>query len=268
MTTAVRGASRTRCSKPAVLPHVVVAVAALVATATACRAPKPEEVRLQARPSTPAAPIAPGTHALGLGSMSLRWGWRDGRLHVPGRARSGSPVPLLVLLHGGGGRESDFHFAFPIAEEFGVALVTLDSRDNTWDAIDSPWGPDVKSIDAALRRTFASVAIDPSRLALGGASDGGFYALSLGVVNGDLFTHLVAVAPGYMAPPAPSVGRPRVFLAHGSRDRVYSVSSSRRLVPSLKDGGYDVLYREYDAPHSMTVPMLRDVLEWLVGQDR
>ena len=86
-----------------------------------------------------------------------------------------------------------------MAEEFGVVMLALDSRHNTWDGIDSPFGPDVQFIDAALRYTFERVAIDPGRIAIGGLSDGGSYSLSLGLVNGDLFTHLVAVAPGFLA---------------------------------------------------------------------
>ena len=69
------------------------------------------------------------------------------------RAASGTPVPLLVLLHGGGGQARDFHYMFPLAEEFGVALLPLDARHNTWDGVDSPFGPDVLFIDTALRYT-------------------------------------------------------------------------------------------------------------------
>ena len=175
------------------------------------------------------------------------------------------PVPLLVLLHGGGGRANYFRFTFPLAEEAGVVVLTLDSRDNTWDAIDSPYGPDVRFIDAALQHTFARVAIDPHRVALGGISDGASYALSLGIANGDLFTHLVAVSPGFIAPPSPPVGRPLIFVAHGTRDNVYSVEGTRHhIVPRLKDSGYDVTYREFDGPHSMIPPTARQVIEWLV----
>jgi hypothetical protein len=99
-------------------------------------------------------------------------------------------------------------------------MLAIDSRHNTWDGVDSPFGPDVAAVAAALRFAFERVAIDPTKIALGCLSDGGFYALSLGIANGDLFTHLVAVAPGFYEPPAPPVGRPRIFLAHGMPDNV------------------------------------------------
>lgn len=220
---------------------------------------------MRARPATPPASIAPGLYPLGAApgwvhGVGLKHG---GQLHVPARAKAGTQVPLLLLLHGGGGRAEDFRQIFPLADEFGVAIAALDSRDNTWDAIDSPWGPDVVAIDRTLQFIFERVAIDPARVAIGGISDGGFYALSLGLANGDLFTHVIAVAPGYHRVPGTPSGRPKILLAHGTRDNVYSVSTSLRLVPALKRDGYDVTFREFDGPHSFQVPLARDVLAWL-----
>jgi phospholipase/carboxylesterase len=237
---------------------------AVACSLTVCCGPAgPIVTRVNARPAAPTIPIAAGAHPLGLGGPTRRWGVRDGILYIPASAAS-HPVPLLVLLHGGGSRANYFRFTFPLAEEFGVVILALDSRDNTWDAIDSPYGPDVVFLDQALQYTFARVAVDPRRVALGGISDGASYALSLGIANGDLFTHLVAVSPGFVAPPSPPVGRPLIFVAHGTRDNVYSVEGTRRhIVPRLKDSGYDVTYSEFDGPHSMLPPTTREVLEWL-----
>jgi phospholipase/carboxylesterase len=188
---------------------------------------------------------------------------RDGRLFVP--RTSQRPLPLIVLLHGGGGRAEDFRSTLDLADEFGVVMLAIDSRHNTWDGIDSPFGPDVRFIDAALRYTFDRVAIDPARVAIGGLSDGGSYSLSLGLVNGDLFTHLLAVAPGYYAPPAPRTGHPRIFVAHGTRDNVYNVAGSRdRIAPQLRRAGYDVTYFEFDGPHWVTNGAARQALHWFM----
>jgi phospholipase/carboxylesterase len=240
---------------------------ACVAILAGCRYHSgPDVSRIDARPATPTQAIEPGTHQLGLGRVFYRGTWRDGTLFIPARATSGQ-VPLLVLLHGGGGRASDNDFMQPLAEEYGVALLQLDARHNTWDGIDSPFGPDMRFIDEALRHTFERVPVDPARLALGGLSDGGMYALSVGVANGDLFTHLAAVAPGFINPPGRPVGEPRVFLAHGTRDNVYSASGSRtRLLPMLQRAGYDVTYLEFDGPHFITPDAARGMLTWLAGR--
>ena len=241
-----------------------VAGAALAACIAGCGDPGPQLTRVSARPAAPTQTIAAGEHALGMSTLRLRdAALRDGRLYVPNTSRR--PLPLMVLLHGGGGRAEDFRSTLSLADEFGIVMLALDSRHNTWDGIDSPFGPDVRFIDAALQYTFERVAIDPARIALGGLSDGGAYALSLGLVNGDLFTHLVAVAPGYYEPPGPIVGKPRVFVAHGTRDNVYNVAGSRqRIVPQLRRAGYDVTYFEFDGPHWVTEASARQALQWLV----
>jgi phospholipase/carboxylesterase len=218
----------------------------------------PEVTRFHARPTAPTVPLETGEHPLRLGLL------RDGLLYVPKSVASRTPVPLFVMLHGGGDRAEDMRFLFPLAEEIGVVVVVPDARDNTWDGIDSRIGPDVVFIDAALRHTFERVAVDPGRLAIGGASDGASYALSLGLANGDLFTHLIAFAPGSIFTPGPPIGRPSIFMAHGTRDRVLPVDlTSRRMVPRLRDAGYRVTYREFDGVHAVPKPVAREALEWL-----
>ena len=191
-------------------PAVVTLLGATLAVfVLGCDEAGPEVTRVMVRPTPPTITTSSGEHSLGMATRRLRdAAKRDGVLYVPKQAAPQRPLPLIVLLHGGGGRAEDFRSMFPMAEEFGVVMLALDSRHNTWDGIDSPFGPDVQFIDAALRYTFERVAIDPGRIAIGGLSDGGSYSLSLGLVNGDLFTHLVAVAPGTsLHPRRRTVGR-------------------------------------------------------------
>jgi phospholipase/carboxylesterase len=234
-----------------------------------CEPAGPEVTRIQSRVVEPTVVTESGEHSLGLGGPLLINGavsWRDGTLYIPRMSNASSSMPLLVWLHGGGGRASDIEYMFPLAEELGVVILTIDARHNTWDGIDSPYGPDVLFIDAALQHTFERVSIDPRRIGIGGLSDGASYALALGRANGDLFTHLIAVAPGRLDPPAPPTGQPRIFVAHGTRDNVYNVVGSRRfIVPGLKSAGYDVTYLEFDGPHWVPTPVARQVLEWLVA---
>src|SRR5262249_55966383 len=152
----------------------------------------PEVTRFQARPAPPTIAIQPGEHPLGLSRR------RDGFLYIPRSTASRTSMPLFVILHGGGDRADGMRFIFPLAEGLGVVVIAPDARDNTWDGIDSRIGRDVVFIDAALRHTFQRVAVNPQRVAIGGASDGASYALSLGLANGDLFTHLIAFAPGWI----------------------------------------------------------------------
>jgi len=78
------------------------------------------------------------------------------------------------------------------------------------------------------------------------------------------FTHLIAVAPGRLSPPSPPTGSPRILIAHGTRDNVYSVYGSKYyIVPYLKSDGYDVAYHEFDGPHWVPEPVARYIFNWI-----
>ena len=232
---------------------------AMLAVALSGCSRAPEITRFHARPAAPTVAIQSGEHPLRLGLL------RDGLLYVPKTVASRSSLPLFVMLHFGGGRARDMRFTFPVADALGVAVLAPDARDNTWDGIDNRIGPDVRFIDEALRYTFERVAVDPKRVAFAGTSDGASYALSLGLANGDLFTHLVAFSPGSIFTAAPPIGRPLIFMSHGTRDHTLPIGlTSRRLVPRLRGAGYDVTYLEFDGGHAVPIPVLRNALEWLV----
>jgi phospholipase/carboxylesterase len=223
--------------------------------------PEDHPARLRARPDAQAGPLpTPGRTALGLG------GNRDGLVHLPPAAAAGEPLPLMVVLHGAGSsaaRAIDLMAA--LADEVGIVLVAPDSRAATWDVIRGGFGPDVAFLDRALERVFAACPVDPARVVLGGFSDGASYALSLGIGNGDLFTHLVAFSPGFAAP-ALQVGRPRVFVTHGVHDAVLPIDRcSRRLVPALRGADYDVTYEEFDGGHVVPPELARQAAVWVGG---
>jgi len=107
--------------------------------------------------------------------------------------------------------------------------------------------------------------VDLTRLAIGGFSDGASYGLSVGLANGDLFTHVLAFSPGFMVPPA-LVGKPRIFISHGTQDQILEIdSTSRSFVPQLQRAGYQVHYREFAGPHTVPVEVAREALQWFAG---
>jgi predicted esterase len=57
-------------------------------------------------------------------------------------------------------------------------------------------------------------------------------------------------------------------VAHGTRDAVLPIAAcSRRLVPALERGGYDVTYREFDGPHTVPPDVAREALAWFAAAD-
>ena len=242
----------------------LLALAGTVAASTGCDAlslPSEAEgsARFSARPKTPTQSSAPGHHSLQLGSP------RDGYLHVPASYRASTPAPLIVMLHGAGGSAATVS-AFPTtAEEFGAVLLVPDSRGGTWDAIRGEFNADIKFINRALEHTFERVAVRTDRIALMGFSDGASYALSVGVANGDLFTHVVGFSPGFLIP-VDKAGKPRFFVGHGRQDPILPVQSSRDvIVPTLKRNGYDVQYLEFDGGHGVFPDERQQAMTWFLG---
>jgi phospholipase/carboxylesterase len=219
-----------------------------------------ETTRINARPIANVMTSAAGERALGLGD-----GRRDAILHVPAKP-SGAPIPLLVLLHGAGSDGARLLRRLGASpDESGVAVLAPDSRAQTWDAIRGGFGPDVTFINRALESVFRMVAVDPERIAVGGFSDGATYALSLGLINGDLFRRVVAFSPGFLVDGA-SHGQPRFFISHGRADDILPIDRcSRRIVQELRRRGHDVAYHEFDGGHEMPPAVVSEAMAWVAA---
>ena len=221
----------------------------------------PAKAGLSARPRQPSL-----TAPSGLTRPGLTPGSRDGLLRVPPNYQPDRPIPLLLLLHGAGGSAQDIvtHLA-PLADAAGIILLAPDSRGRTWDVVLGGFGADILAIDELLDWTFERCAVDRKHVGIGGFSDGASYALSVGLANGDLFTHLLAFSPGFMEPPA-LVGRPRIFVSHGTRDEILPIDhASRIFVPRLEAARYRVRFREFEGPHTVPDDVAREALAWFTA---
>jgi len=171
----------------------------------------------------------------------------------------------VVTLHGAGGRaQGMLTMMADAADRFGLLLLAPQSSRASWDLIHGGFGPDVRLLDTALAQVLEDHPVDPAHLAVSGFSDGASYALSLGIANGDLFTHVLAWSPGFAAPRMEN-GRPRIFVSHGTADEVLPIDRcSRRLVPGLRSEGYDVDYEEFDGGHEVPPELLDRSLRWFL----
>jgi phospholipase/carboxylesterase len=215
--------------------------------------------RLVARPRTNA------DTSLATGPLGLGDGRRDGVIQMPSAPATGK-VPLFVFLHGatqsGAGLLQRIG---PAADQAGIAVLAPDSRGTTWDAIADDFGEDVTFLNRALDFVFARLNVDPSRVAIGGFSDGASYALSLGLANGDLFPRIVACSPGFVIQ-APAAGHPRLFISHGTHDQILPIDQcSRVIVPRLRSRGYDVTYREFEGRHELPSEVAGDAMRWMTS---
>jgi predicted esterase len=217
---------------------------------------------LTARPSSAPVPENPATGEQPLALAGLR----DGLLYVPESYHPARPAALAVMLHGAGGQAGHgLSLLRTYADENNIILLAPASRAPTWDIIaGDAFGPDVIFIGQALALVFGQYAIDESRIAIGGFSDGASYALCLGLINGDLFTHIIAFSPGFVFT-RQTKGKPAVFISHGTLDRVLPVDPcSRRIIPRLQSQGYQVNYQEFVGAHEITSHISAAAVQWFI----
>jgi len=229
------------------------------AGATRPKTRKSENGIITARPATRVSGGTPGLHPLGLG------GKRDGVVYVPDSYHASRPAPFVLMLHGAGSNAHDAVQPFRrYADQRGLVLVAPDARERGWDLLDGGFGADVDFIDHALVKAFELFAVDAKRVAIEGFSDGASYALSLGLRNAELFTHVIAFSPGFMTIPQCS-GKPKVFVSHGSEDLILpAVRCSHRIVGRLERDGYEVTFVEFAGGHSVPGKIAAEAVAWLL----
>jgi phospholipase/carboxylesterase len=199
---------------------------------------------------------------------------RNGLLYIP--TDHAEPLPLLILLHKASGSASEWFGGSgsyaPYADKGHFIILAPESPGQSWGTGPKKWGYDYLAINRALEEAFARCAIDRSRLAIGGFSDGASYALSLGLANGDVFSYIVAFSPGFIVR-AQARGRsgpkgvevPLVYIAHGSSDNVLPIASTSRIfVSSLRKNGYNVEFREFSGGHYLSRQVADQAMSWLI----
>lgn len=226
---------------------------------------------LAARPSASASGLSSGRTTLSNGAIA----------YLPSAAER--PLPLVVLLHGAGGRADRFLDRFVAeADQNGFMLLALQSKASTWDLIprrDGGSGPlamksgpvmrfgaDVARIDAVLAELYARVRIDTRRSVLLGFSDGASYALSLGLANPQLFASIIALSPGFVTIPARIAPAQRIFIAHGRHDQILPFQVAQKDIAGLLiENGLKPQFRPFDGDHRIDDEALADGLVYALG---
>jgi polyhydroxybutyrate depolymerase len=184
--------------------------------------------------------IEPGNYELSLGSEGDQ---RDVILHLPPAYDGSLDLPLLIVLHGGGGSGAQIQRHTQLdadADEYGFVVAYPNGSGPLEDAIFT-WNvghccgyafennvDDVAFISLLIDRLVEHYAIDPSRVYLAGISNGGMMAYRAGA---ELADKVAAIAPiaasigGQSAPdnatfypPQPS-GSVAVIAFHGMEDQ-------------------------------------------------
>lgn len=169
-------------------------------------------------------------------------GARSYRLYVPPSIDGRGERPLIVLLHGRGGRSDEIverTAAAALARREGIVVAAPDSLGDSWNYVRGipgyPVGPDDDAFMARLVEEVAAAApIDVRRVYAVGYSSGGFMAQRLVCTAPATFAGAVSVAAGGFAglnamcegAPPTSVG-----LVHGTADANVPWAGASAAVP-------------------------------------
>lgn len=205
------------------------------------------------------APLPPGRNRLGLVDE------RDAVLFVPPGLPDGKPVALFVMFHGAGGfPEKVLPFIEEHATRHKFLVLAPHSTYPTWDLVIGGNGPDLERLREALTEVASRFHLEPGRVAFAGFSDGASYALSIGVTNGDIASHVIAFSGGFMSI-FMQEGTPKVFIAHGLADEQLPIETSGRAnAAKLKSAGYDVQYLEFEGLHVIHPPVVAAAVEFFL----
>ena len=199
--------------------------------------------------------------------------------YVPARLPA-SPAPLLILLHGAGGRALHMIERFRAeADRSGIVLLAPKSAGLTWDVIQggarrdrrrpARADTDPPRIDTALARLGERVAVDPRRIALGGFSDGASYALTIAPLRPDLYRTILAFSPGMVIRLDGRRGHQDVFLSHGRSDRILPYDNSvDGLLPTLERHGHRVTFSPFDGGHEVPEEVIREGVRFWLARSR
>lgn len=222
-----------------------------------------------------------GAHAAADGYLPL-----VARIRPP-QAENASPPPLVLLLHGVGGNESNL---FPLAAHMPASALVMSLRGPlvrgpdafAWFSVEfTPEGPRInpEELEASRERVAACITAaverygaDPECVYLFGFSQGAIISLALGLTQPALVAGVVAMAgripaevlPGLAAPSA-TAGLP-LFVAHGTRDEIIAIGEARKARRVLEEQRVALDYREYASEHDLPPEAWEAALSWLTRQ--
>jgi predicted peptidase len=219
------------------------------------------------------------------------------RLFAPEVVADGQKYPLILVLHGAGGRGTDNMTQITGGAALSVGIWTLPEeqrlrpcfvlapqcppepaawiKDEDWDGTahrhrPAPTKP-LATVMEVLDRVIKENPVDEDRLYVMGVSMGGYGTWDSVVRAPHRFAAAVPVCGALADGQAPAIAHLPVWIFHGAADEVVSVSDSRSAFEQLRAAGGAPRYTEYQSGghgignYAWTEPGLA---EWLFAQRR
>lgn len=198
------------------------------------------------------------------------------------RLGSLSGGPLLVLLHGLGSNERDLMAFAPYLDPRLTVVAFRAPRaygfgGYAW--FDIEWTEEGKTIDEEQAEASREILIanierlrdelNPSRILLGGFSQGAMMSLGVAVTRPDLVNGVLMMSgrglPRFLSASVPEATQVPYFVQHGTEDEVLPVEDGREVHAALKALGTPVEYREYSMGHEVNMNSLQDAIRWVAS---
>jgi predicted peptidase len=194
-------------------------------------------------------------------------------LYLPDDYSEGTPLPLVLFLHGAGERGNDLgklgkHGPPKLVDggqAFPFVLVSPQCPEDSW------WKPD--ALMALVDEIVETHAIDEDRIYVTGLSMGGYGTWALAGDYADRFAAIAPICGGGTRQHARRIAQAKIptWVFHGAKDATVPFDESERLVNLMKkfegdvkltvypDAGHDAWTETYDNP---------EVFEWLLSHKR
>ncbi|EMY62756.1 alpha/beta hydrolase [Leptospira terpstrae] len=192
--------------------------------------------------------------------------------------------PLLLLLHGVGSNEEDlFSLTNYLPDSMLIVSVrgplTLGRDSYGWyEVLFTTGQPKInleqeresrKLLLEFLDYLKLNYQFDESKVWIGGFSQGAIMSYSIGLLHPERIKGIIALSGRLLeenktiVDATEKVLNKRIFISHGTNDRVLSVEYARSVKGYLESIGIHPHYKEYEEGHSINREMLKDLIQWL-----
>jgi predicted peptidase len=208
------------------------------------------------------------------------------RLYVPENYDKQKKYPLVLYLHGGGGRGDDNRKQIEGGNGYLVDLLVSRSTQAKYPSIvvvpQSP-GEGWVGFDSITPTTYlnlvldlikdldSSYSIDTDRRYVLGQSMGGFGTFAILTMQPNMFAAAVPLCGGSDESKAAQIAHVPLWAFHGELDQAVSVARSRNMIAALTKAGGKPKYTEYKGEgHTIwtRVVMEPELLPWMFSQKR
>lgn len=195
------------------------------------------------------------------------------RLFVPAGYRADRAYPLVLFLHGGGGRGTDN--VTQVGEGNGMLVQLFLERQDSFAAfVVAPQTNTSHDVPATLRivdLVQGQYHIDPRRLYVIGQSLGGIGAIHIVDARPRMFAAAVIIAAGMPTHFAQRLSDTPLWFFHGELDTVFPLDQARALAAAVRQAGGSATITEYKGEgHGLAWLLVREkrIVPWMFAHKR